>query len=71
MIPKLPNAPERNAQREGGGAELHHESDKAAYFCCSLREFGALLFASLFKMRRRGRLCCTSFSKVPFDAAAT
>lgn len=71
MIPQLSNAAEIKEERNRGGAELDHESDKAAYFCCTLRKFGALMFASLFKMRRRGRLYCTTFSKVPFIAAAT
>lgn len=68
MNPQLSNT---ERERKRGGAELDHESDKAAYFCCTLRGFGALLFGVLFKMCCRGRLCCTTFSKVPFDAAAT
>lgn len=71
MIPQLLNAAEIKEEGNRGGAELDHESDKAAYFCCTVRKFGALMFASLFKMRRRGRLYCTTFSKVPFIAAAT
>lgn len=48
-----------------------HECDKAAYFCRTLRNSGALVLASLVKRRCWAGLRCATFSKVRFDAAAT